>query len=100
MVGKPKETVNPGSPCLPFLPLVFPTVLSTSFIQHEVVEEYSHLFTIKGSDPSLQPYLLMAHFDVVPAPEEGWEVPPFSGLEREGAIYGRGTLDDKNSVMV
>ncbi|XP_065396921.1 N-fatty-acyl-amino acid synthase/hydrolase PM20D1 isoform X2 [Macaca fascicularis] len=78
---------------------VFPTVLSTSFIQHEVVEEYSHLFTIKGSDPSLQPYLLMAHFDVVPAPEEGWEVPPFSGLEREGAIYGRGTLDDKNSVM-
>ncbi|PNJ00449.1 PM20D1 isoform 3 [Pan troglodytes] len=78
---------------------VFPTVVSTSFIQHEVVEEYSHLFTIQGSDPSLQPYLLMAHFDVVPAPEEGWEVPPFSGLERDGVIYGRGTLDDKNSVM-
>ncbi|XP_063469723.1 N-fatty-acyl-amino acid synthase/hydrolase PM20D1 isoform X2 [Symphalangus syndactylus] len=79
---------------------VFPTVVSTSFIQHEVVEEYSHLFTIQGSDPSLQPYLLMAHFDVVPAPEEGWEVPPFSALERDGVIYGRGTLDDKNSVMV
>ncbi|XP_063469725.1 N-fatty-acyl-amino acid synthase/hydrolase PM20D1 isoform X4 [Symphalangus syndactylus] len=78
---------------------VFPTVVSTSFIQHEVVEEYSHLFTIQGSDPSLQPYLLMAHFDVVPAPEEGWEVPPFSALERDGVIYGRGTLDDKNSVM-
>nr|BAB71368.1 unnamed protein product [Homo sapiens] len=78
---------------------VFPTVVSTSFIQHEVVEEYSHLFTIQGSDPSLQPYLLMAHFDVVPAPEEGWEVPPFSGLERDGVIYGWGTLDDKNSVM-
>ncbi|XP_030668371.1 N-fatty-acyl-amino acid synthase/hydrolase PM20D1 isoform X2 [Nomascus leucogenys] len=78
---------------------VFPTVVSTSFIQHEVVEEYSHLFTIQGSDPSLQPYLLMAHFDVVPAPEEGWEVPPFSGLERDGVIYGRGTLDNKNSVM-
>ncbi|ELW47741.1 putative carboxypeptidase PM20D1 [Tupaia chinensis] len=74
-------------------------VFSTRFIQHEVVGEYSHLFTIQGSDPSLQPYMLMAHFDVVPAPEEGWEVPPFSGLERDGFIHGRGTLDNKNSVM-
>ncbi|XP_004641244.1 N-fatty-acyl-amino acid synthase/hydrolase PM20D1 [Octodon degus] len=78
---------------------VFPTVFSTSFIQHEVVGKYSHLFTVRGSDPSLQPYMLLAHFDVVPAPEEGWEVPPFSGLERDGFLHGRGTLDNKNSVM-
>lgn len=80
--------------------LVFPTVFRTSFIQHEVVGEYSHLFTVQGSDPSLQPYMLLAHIDVVPAPDQGWEVPPFSGLERDGFIYGRGTLDNKNSVMV
>lgn len=78
---------------------VFPTVFKTSFIQHEVVGEYSHLFTVQGSDPNLQPYMLLAHIDVVPAPDEGWEVPPFSGLERDGFIYGRGTLDNKNSVM-
>uniref|UniRef100_A0A2K6T566 N-fatty-acyl-amino acid synthase/hydrolase PM20D1 n=1 Tax=Saimiri boliviensis boliviensis TaxID=39432 RepID=A0A2K6T566_SAIBB len=78
---------------------VFPTVLSTSFIQHEVVGEYSHLFAVLSSDPSLQPCLLLAHFDVVPAPAEGWEVPPFSGLERDGFIDGGDTLDDKNSVM-
>ncbi|XP_077013698.1 N-fatty-acyl-amino acid synthase/hydrolase PM20D1 isoform X2 [Tamandua tetradactyla] len=78
---------------------VFPTMFNTSFIQHEVVGEYSHLFTVQGSDPTLQPYMLMAHFDVVPAPAEGWEVPPFSGLERDGFIHGRGTLDNKNSVM-
>ncbi|XP_011371269.1 N-fatty-acyl-amino acid synthase/hydrolase PM20D1 [Pteropus vampyrus] len=78
---------------------VFPTVFKTSFIQHEVVGEYSHLFTVQGSDPSLQPYLLMAHIDVVPASDQGWEVPPFSGLERDGFIYGRGTMDNKNSVM-
>ncbi|XP_003792267.1 N-fatty-acyl-amino acid synthase/hydrolase PM20D1 [Otolemur garnettii] len=78
---------------------VFPTVFSTSFIQHETVGNYSHLFTVQGSDASLQPYMLLAHFDVVPAPTEGWEVPPFSGLEREGFIHGRGTLDNKNSVM-
>ncbi|XP_045154167.1 N-fatty-acyl-amino acid synthase/hydrolase PM20D1 isoform X2 [Echinops telfairi] len=74
-------------------------VFNTSFIQHEVVGGYSHLFTVQGSDPSLEPYMLLAHFDVVPAPAEGWEVPPFSGLERDGVIYGRGTLDNKNSVM-
>ncbi|XP_069897763.1 N-fatty-acyl-amino acid synthase/hydrolase PM20D1 isoform X2 [Dipodomys merriami] len=78
---------------------VFPKVFSTSFVQHEVVGQYSHLLTVQGSDPSLQPYMLLAHFDVVPAPEDGWEVPPFSGLERDGFIHGRGTLDNKNSVM-
>ncbi|KAG8518089.1 N-fatty-acyl-amino acid synthase/hydrolase PM20D1 [Galemys pyrenaicus] len=82
-----------------FIQKAFPTVFKTSFIQHEAVGSYSHLFTVRGSDPSLQPYLLMAHIDVVPAPQEGWEVPPFSGLERDGFIYGRGTLDNKNSVM-
>uniref|UniRef100_A0A8D1CPT0 Peptidase M20 dimerisation domain-containing protein n=1 Tax=Sus scrofa TaxID=9823 RepID=A0A8D1CPT0_PIG len=84
-----------------FIPLllVFPTVFKTSFIRHEVVGEYSHLFTVHGSDPSLQPYMLLAHIDVVPAPDEGWDVPPFSGLERNGFIYGRGTIDNKNSLM-
>lgn len=78
---------------------VFPTVFHTSFIRHEVVGNYSHLFTIKGSDLSMQPYMLLAHIDVVPAPDKGWDVPPFSGLERDGFIYGRGTLDNKNSLM-
>ncbi|XP_074078607.1 N-fatty-acyl-amino acid synthase/hydrolase PM20D1 [Macrotis lagotis] len=78
---------------------VFPSLFSTSFIQHEVVGEYSHLFTIRGSDPKLEPYMLLAHIDVVPASDDDWEVPPFSGLERDGFIYGRGTLDNKNSVM-
>ncbi|XP_029789030.1 N-fatty-acyl-amino acid synthase/hydrolase PM20D1 [Suricata suricatta] len=82
-----------------YLRSVFPTVFKTRFIQHEVIGEYSHLFTVQGLDPSLQPYMLMAHSDVVPAPDEGWEVPPFSGLERDGFIHGRGTLDNKNSLM-
>lgn len=82
-----------------FIQKVFPRVFQTSFIQHEVVAEYSHLFTVHGTDPDLQPYLLLAHSDVVPAPEEGWKMPPFSGLELDGFIHGRGTLDNKNSVM-
>ncbi|XP_028925763.1 N-fatty-acyl-amino acid synthase/hydrolase PM20D1 isoform X2 [Ornithorhynchus anatinus] len=82
-----------------FIRKAFPTLFSTSFIQYEVVGEYSHLFTVRGSDPRLQPYMLLAHLDVVPASDEGWDVPPFSGLERDGFIHGRGALDNKNSVM-
>lgn len=79
---------------------MFPAVFSTEFIQHEVVGEYSYLFTVQGSDPQLMPYMLLAHMDVVPASEEGWKFPPFSAEEDEGYIYGRGTLDNKNSAIV
>ncbi|KAG8589327.1 hypothetical protein GDO81_006357 [Engystomops pustulosus] len=78
---------------------VFPRVFSSSIIKHEVVAEFSHLFTVQGADQSLKPYMILAHLDVVPAPPEGWDVPPFSGEERDGYIYGRGTLDDKSCVI-
>ncbi|XP_053562579.1 N-fatty-acyl-amino acid synthase/hydrolase PM20D1 [Bombina bombina] len=78
---------------------VFPLVFSSRFIQHELIAGYSHLFTVQGSNTNLLPYMLLAHLDVVPATPEGWEVPPFSGEERDGFIYGRGTLDDKNCVI-
>ncbi|XP_013918701.1 PREDICTED: probable carboxypeptidase PM20D1 isoform X2 [Thamnophis sirtalis] len=84
----------------PYIYKVFPVVFSTSFIQHEVIGDYSHLFTIQGSNPQLQPYMLLAHIDVVPAYPDGWDVSdPFSAVEHDGFIYGRGTLDNKNSAM-
>jgi acetylornithine deacetylase/succinyl-diaminopimelate desuccinylase-like protein len=43
-----------------------------------------------------RPLLLMAHTDVVPADPQQWSVPPFSGEEREGFLYGRGAQDDKS----
>ncbi|XP_035511775.1 N-fatty-acyl-amino acid synthase/hydrolase PM20D1.2 [Morone saxatilis] len=78
----------------------FPTVFSSGLVDHEVVANYSHLFRVKGSQPDLKPYLLLAHIDVVPASEsDGWEAPPFSAKEIDGFIYGRGTIDDKSQVM-
>uniref|UniRef100_A0A8C7KTJ4 Peptidase M20 domain containing 1 n=1 Tax=Oncorhynchus kisutch TaxID=8019 RepID=A0A8C7KTJ4_ONCKI len=79
---------------------VFPTVFSSHLVQHEVVANYSHLFWVPGSDLALVPYMLLAHIDVVPADEnDGWEVSPFSAKEIDGFIYGRGTIDNKQSVM-
>ncbi len=37
------------------------------------------------------------HFDVVPV-GKGWTVDPFSGLLRDGKIYGRGTSDQKAGI--
>ncbi|XP_068604549.1 N-fatty-acyl-amino acid synthase/hydrolase PM20D1.2 [Brachionichthys hirsutus] len=83
-----------------FLRKTFPTVFSSSLVRHELVADYSHLFWVRGSQPDLDPYLLLAHIDVVPASEsDGWEAPPFSAEEIDGFIYGRGTLDDKGSLM-
>lgn len=80
---------------------VFPTVFSSSLVQHEFVANYSHLFRVQGSQPDLEPYLLLAHIDVVPAAEsDGWEAPPFSAKEIDDFIYGRGTIDNKSPVMV
>uniref|UniRef100_A0A672JFA4 Peptidase M20 dimerisation domain-containing protein n=1 Tax=Salarias fasciatus TaxID=181472 RepID=A0A672JFA4_SALFA len=78
----------------------FPTVFSSNLVHHELVANYSHLFRVRGSLPDLEPYLLLAHIDVVPATEsDGWEAPPFSAQEIDGFIYGRGTFDDKGSLM-
>lgn len=41
------------------------------------------------------PVLLLSHIDVVPAVEEEWNFPPFSGDEVDGVIQGRGTVDTK-----
>lgn len=46
--------------------------------------------------------LMMGHYDVVPVvegTEKLWEKEPFSGLVQDGFVYGRGTLDDKSTVL-
>lgn len=56
----------------------------------------SLLFELGGSNPSLEPLLLTAHQDVVPAnADDGWDHPPFQGVVENGVIHGRGALDFK-----
>ena len=75
--------------------------LTDSLLQREEFG-LSLLYTWRGSDPDLAPAILIAHQDVVPADEESldkWTEAPFSGLRKDGLIWGRGAMDDKSSVL-
>ena len=50
-----------------------------------------------GEKPSL---LLLSHLDVVAADRREWSVDPFSGLVKDGFIWGRGALDMKGMTAI
>jgi len=66
------------------------------------LQKFNHhalLYTWEGKNLQLKPVILLAHQDVVPADSVKWEKSPFSGLNDGTYIWGRGTLDDKGSLM-
>ncbi len=104
------ETISHDDPAefraAPFLALH--RLLETTYPQahaklaREVVSDYSLLYTWRGSDPTLAAMLLTAHLDVVPVTAEAlpdWTHPPFAGEVADGFVWGRGTLDDKGSLI-
>lgn len=71
-------------------------------MRRETVAGHTLVYTWAGSDPSLKPVVLMAHQDVVPVvpgTERDWKRDPFGGEIAEGFVWGRGTLDDKGSLV-
>jgi carboxypeptidase PM20D1 len=71
-------------------------------MRREVVAGHTLVYTWPGADPSLAPIVLMAHQDVVPVTpgtEADWKHPPFAGEIAEGAVWGRGSIDDKGSLI-
>lgn len=46
------------------------------------------------------PLLLTAHLDVVEADPSEWTHPPFSGLEADGCLWGRGAIDMKHMAAM
>ena len=93
-----------------FLRVSYPEVFSTLSVD----TFSSHTYVLKWEGHSLEPknYLLIAHQDVVPVDQKSldqWHYPPFSGafegapgdveFAETGFVYGRGTLDDKSSLM-
>jgi len=52
---------------------------------------------IKGNGGK-RPILIMAHTDVVGVQREKWPVDPFGAIRKDGYIWGRGTVDDKDKL--
>ena len=51
---------------------------------------------VEGADQSRPGLVLHGHIDVVPANAADWSVDPFSGLIKDGFIWGRGAVDMKD----
>lgn len=83
-----------------FLSKSFPLVFSK--MELEKVNQLTLVLKWKGKSDQAKPVVLMAHQDVVPvenATLNNWDVDPFSGNIKNGFLYGRGTIDDKGSLM-
>src|SRR5258708_17028328 len=67
-----------------------------------ILENYSYAYTWKGTDSSLLPIILVAHYDVVPVEASAvrlWTARPFGGEIKDSAIWGRGAVDDKANIV-
>ena len=73
-----------------------------SAMTRELVAGHTLVYTWPGKDPTRQPVVLLAHHDVVPVTpgtEPDWKHPPFAGVVADGAVWGRGAVDNKGSLI-
>jgi len=69
-------------------------------IKSELIETASNrvnvVAKVEGADKSRPGLVLHGHIDVVPANAADWSVDPFSGVIKDGFIWGRGAVDMKD----
>lgn len=78
-------------------------VLAREGIRSEIFESSpgrGNLYARLPGTGAKRPIVLLSHIDVVPATDSAWQVPPWSGEVRFGAVWGRGALDMKGTAVV
>ena len=69
-------------------------------IKSELIESapnrVSVVASIEGQDQHRPGLVLHGHLDVVPANADDWSVDPFSGVIKDGFLWGRGAVDMKD----
>jgi acetylornithine deacetylase/succinyl-diaminopimelate desuccinylase-like protein len=53
---------------------------------------------LRATKATKRAVLVMGHMDTVGADTSKWTSPPFQPTERDGYLYGRGTIDDKGAL--
>ena len=77
------------------------SVLATEGIDSQLYsldKRRANLVARINGNGSKRPLLIMGHTDVVGVQRDKWYADPFSGQRKDGFVYGRGTLDDKDNV--
>lgn len=90
---KPLEGMPFGENCYKALDFMLKKAQSMGFETKNFDGYAGHIVFGEG-----EPFGILCHLDVVPA-GDGWEVPPYEGVEKDGRIYGRGAMDDKGSAI-
>lgn len=83
-----------------FLRGTFPNIFHN--VNVEMVNDLTMMLHWEGTDKSLKPGILMAHYDVVPVSDDTkdmWSVPPFQGVIKGDTLFGRGSVDNKINLM-
>ncbi|HEX6369613.1 MAG TPA: M20/M25/M40 family metallo-hydrolase [Longimicrobium sp.] len=76
-------------------------ILEREGIEAQILDEEvlgagrANLYARLRGDGSKRAIALVHHMDVVPASPQHWTVDPFSGLVRDGYVWGRGAIDMK-----
>jgi acetylornithine deacetylase/succinyl-diaminopimelate desuccinylase-like protein len=102
------RSINPPAPEAPDGELVAARLvaglLRDAGLEPEVVEPVpgrgSVHARLRGDGTGGDPFLLLSHLDVVPAPPERWTHDPFAADLDDGFVYGRGAVDMKSMVAL
>lgn len=83
-----------------FLEKSYPTVHQQ--LPRTIIDSFNYIYEWKGTDTSILPMVLMAHYDVVPVEASAvklWHAKPYGGEVKDNYIWGRGVIDDKSSMI-
>jgi acetylornithine deacetylase/succinyl-diaminopimelate desuccinylase-like protein len=102
------RSVNPPPPEAPDGELIAAEhvggLLREAGLEPEIVEPVpgrgSVHVRLRGDGTGGEPFLLLSHLDVVPAPPARWTHEPFSADLTDGYVYGRGAVDMKGMVAL
>ncbi|HEY7553529.1 MAG TPA: M20/M25/M40 family metallo-hydrolase [Candidatus Binatia bacterium] len=80
----------------------FKEIFDRAEIEARIIESApgrGNIFARLRGNGTKKALVLLNHMDVVPADPKEWKEPPFSGLIKDGQIWGRGALDNKGPAV-
>jgi carboxypeptidase PM20D1 len=99
------RTVMGGDQFIPYAEYLKGKLVAAGYDASEIVIEpmAGTAFLIArypGTDPKKKPIVISGHMDVVEADPKDWTRDPFTAVEENGYVFGRGAVDNKFDVSM